>query len=128
MMEVRLSSLLNVYTDFALNYSYNYATGEYADRIVHNKKGGDLTSTYTTLCSDAEDNYLFNRKLEYNTNWIYDDTTAQYLLQKLISWHTKQRLIVEYWGDVKNHIKYELGDKVKINYSDMLPTGISSLA
>ena len=36
--------------------------------------------------------------------------------------------MVEYYGDFKNHMKYEIGDQVKINYSSMIPTGLNNSA
>ena len=45
---------------------------------------------------------------------------------KLVEWFTKQRLVVNWSGDIKNHIKYEVGDQVILNDSDLIPTGINN--
>ena len=66
----------------------------------------------------------------YSANWIYDDTCAELMLQKKIEWFTKQRLIVDWTtglsGD-EDWIKYELGDQVKLNFPQAIPTGLNNL-
>jgi len=59
---------------------------------------------------------------------IYDDTTAEYFLQKKIEWFTKQRLLVDYVTPIVgnlNYIKYEIGDQVKLNFAKGIPAGIN---
>lgn len=121
----KLTSLLNIYTDFTLNYGYNYAKKIYTKKATVNKNASSDSSLdyLKTYCSDAETNYKVNRKFEYNSDWIQDDSTALYLLERLVLWNTYQRMIVNWTGDIENHIHYEIGDRVLINYDYMMPTG-----
>lgn len=124
-ISTKLTSLLNIYTDFTLNYAYNYAKKVYTKKIVVNKNASsnvylDYLKTY---CADAEANYKVSRKFEYYSDWIQDDSTALYLLEKLVLWNTYQRMIVTWVGNIENHIQYEIGNRVLINYDYMLPTG-----
>ena len=60
---------------------------------------------------------------------VYDDATAERLLQKKIEWLTKQRLLVNYTSPIVGNydfVKYEKGDKIKINYSKAVPTGMNN--
>lgn len=124
MLDWELSPLEDVYTDFTINYGYDYAKGIYSGTQFVNKDRSSNASldAYKTDCSNAVTNYKLRRKFEYNAEWIYDDTTAINLLQKLVKWYTIQRMMVDYTGDVSNHIQWELGDVALINHS-RIPTG-----
>ena len=125
LISTKLTSLLNIYTDFTLNYGYNYAKKIYTKKATVNKNAtsDSYLDSLKTYCSDAEEDYKVSRKFEYNADWIQDDNTALYLLERLVLWYTYQRMIVSYTGDLKNHIKYEIGDRVLINYDYLMPTG-----
>ena len=124
----RLSPIENIFTDFTLNYSYNYAKKIYGKTITVNKNiASDVSlDSLKVLCKEAEEDYKITRKWEYNADWIYDDNTAYAFIGRIVNWLTYQRLLVEYWGDIKNHIQYEIGDRVLINYTYMMPTGINN--
>jgi hypothetical protein len=131
--QAALTPLENVYSDFRLNYFYDYGSGTYKKQMYVNAKS--MSSNATILdpgvdqqkCIDAETNYkIRNRKFEYNADWIYDDNTAEYLLKKLILALTVQRLIITWGAPIKTHIKYEVGDQVILNNDRLLPTGVSN--
>ena len=124
-ISTKLTSLLNIYTDFTLNYAYNYAKKIYTKKATVNKNATSnaYLDSLKTYCSDAETNYKVSRKFEYNSDWIQDDSTALYLLERLVLWNTYQRMIISWTGDIENHIHYEIGDRVLINYDYMMPTG-----
>ena len=124
-ISTKLTSLLNIYTDFTLNYAYNYAKKIYTKKATVNKNATSnaYLDSLKTYCSDAGTNYKVSRKFEYNSDWIQDDSTALYLLERLVLWNTYQRMIVSWTGDIENHIHYEIGDRVLINYDYMMPTG-----
>lgn len=131
-----LTPLANIFTDFTLKYYYDYGAQEYQKELTVNKNDstsasdhdGNSLSTYETNCGNAETNYKYRQKFDYACNWIYDQTTACSLLIKLVTWFTKQRLIVRWGGDCKTYIKYELGDQVKLNYSKLIPSGLNNSA
>ena len=131
-MAVRLTPLESVFTDFTLFYGYDYGKGDYSKKAFCNRYGSsdatNLGATYKTKCENAEKNYLQKSKWEYSADWIYDDNTAAYFLQKIIRDFTIQRLQVQYFGNIESHIQYELGDLVKINYNYMIPTGKNNSA
>jgi len=124
----RLTPLSNIFTDFTLNYDYNYMSKTYKKKLRVNKN----TSSDSTLddlmvsCADAEKEYKINQKWEYNADWIKDDTTALRFLRRKINWHTTQRVYLTWTGDIAGHIKYEKGDYVKIDCSKELPSGINN--
>lgn len=127
--KIKLSPLQNVFTDFRLRYAYDYGKNEYTKEYFVNKNGFTTDSTLTTeqtLCKNAETNYKVKRTLEYKSDYIFDDATARKLIKKLVLWFTKQRLMIAWIGSVKNFIQYEIGDKIKINYSDLIPSGINN--
>ena len=132
LISVALTPMDSLYTEFRLKYGYEYGLGDHTKEhfCSHNDSSDstNLGSTYQTMCGDARVNYNIDRTFEYYSNWIWDDTTAAYLLQKLIEWNTEQRLVVNYTGDLKNHVKYEIGDQVLIDYADMIPTGKNNSA
>jgi len=127
MVSYSLTPLDNIYTDFTLNYAYNYAKGIYEKKMYVNSRVasiGYLTS-YITVCADAEKEYRVSNKWGYSSDYIYDDDTAKLFLEQKIQWHSIQRLQVEYYGDMKEHIKYECGDKIILDYAKTTPIGIN---
>ena len=132
LIDVGLSSIEEIFTDFIINYAYSPQENKYSKQIFCNKNDSSsatyFTSTYRNYCKDAEANYRVSRKLELNLDFIYDETTAYLFGQRLIKEKTFQRLIVGYVGDVKGHIKYEKGDKVLINYPSKIPASKNNSA
>ena len=121
----KLTSLQNIYTDFTLNYGYDEAKKAYLKRHFVNRNATSDSSLddYKTNCASAETDYKIKNKWEYNSDWINDDNTAIYFLSAMVQKLTYQRMIVQYYGDIYNHFKYEIGDRVLINSSKMLPVG-----
>ena len=125
MLDVSLSDIQDVYTDFIVNYAFLPNENSYAKTLYCNKSSSNnalLSSTYRGYCADAETNYKVIRKLEINLDFVHDETTAVYFLQRLIKEKTRQRMIVGYIGDTENHIQYEKGDLVLINVPERIPT------
>jgi len=116
--------LLNIYPSFVLNYAYDYTKKIYKSKITVDKNSSSSTylDGYKQTCADAEAKYKISRKYEYNSDWIQDETTAELFLERLILWFSYQRLLVNWTGDIKNHIQYEIGDRVLVNYPLMIPT------
>ena len=125
MVSYDMTPLANIYSSFILNYDYDYAKKIYTKRIMVDKNSASNAYLQTMIpyCAAAETNYKISRKYEYNSDWIHDDNTANYLLEKLVTWFSYQRMIVHWTGDIQSHIKYEVGDRIKINYPFMMPTG-----
>lgn len=125
---VRLSPIENIYNDFTLNYAYNYASKTYEGKLTVNKNTSSHASldSFKATCLASEQDYKVARVWEYNADWINDETTAINLLAAIINWLTYQKTLVEYWGDIGNHIQFEKGDRVLIDYDYMMPTGINN--
>lgn len=125
LISTELTSLLNIYTDYTLNYGYDYAKKIYSKQIKVNSRAVSDSSLddLRTDCESAEQNYKVNRKWEYSSDWIQDDATARNFLRLIVESLTYQRMIVTWTGDISNHIQYEIGDRVLINYDYMMPTG-----
>lgn len=133
---IGLTQLRNVFTSFKLKYSYDYGSGEYekefyVDKNGYTSGGSVISSAEQDLCEAAETNYKIKNNFEYSSDWIYDLTTAEYLLQKLVLWFTKQRMVVTWTTPLSDgsidYIKYELGDQVVLSNTRILPTGISGV-
>lgn len=133
-VKVSFTQLENVFTQFRLRYFYDYGKGDFIKEIYVDKNGFPTTATILsateqTLCANAETNYKVSQLFEYSSRNIYDDATAERMLQKKIEWFTKQRMIVNYVTPIVGNadwIKYEIGDQVKINFSKGIPTGLNN--
>lgn len=126
-----LTPLSVLFNDFKVNYAYDYGKGEYQKSLFVNKSGFTSTltngSSYQATCKSIYENYskLIN-KYECNCDWIYDDDTAELFFNHLFEWHCKQRLIVNWAGGLKDYIKYDVGDQVKLNFDTMIPSGLNN--
>lgn len=127
-----LTSLDNVYSKYILNYNLDDAKQDYKLSYSVSPLGytTGLTggSTLQTTCQDVVTNYKIKREFIYNSDWIKDDATAGYFITKLVNWYSKQRLMVTWGGDVKTYLKYEIGDQVKLNYSNLIPNALNNSA
>ncbi len=136
MVDISLTPLANVFTSFKLFYYWDYGKQDYEKNIFVDKNGfggtGTLVIADQLLCKKAESTYRVNNPFSYSANWIYDDTTAELMLQKKIEWFTKQRLIVDWTTGLSDgaidYIKYERGDQIKLNFSQSIPTGLNNSA
>lgn len=130
----QLTPLESVFTQFRLRYFYDYGKGDfikeiYVDKNSYPPSATILSATEQTLCADAELNYGVSKLFEYSSMNIYDDTTAEYMLQKKIEWFTKQRLLVRYLTPITGNsdwIKYEIGDQVKLNFAKGIPSTLNN--
>jgi len=134
--DIKQTPLGNVFTNFKLNYHYDYGKGEYTrefyvDKNGYTSGGTVISATEKTLCESAETNYRIKNNFEYSSDWIYDLTTAELFLQKLVKWFTKQRMIVTWTTGLHDssfdYIKSELGDQKVLTNTRILPTGISGV-
>jgi len=125
-----LTPLSQIFTDYSLNYGYDYAKKIYTKKAFVNKNAtsDSYLNTLKTNCSYAEVNYKVKNKWEYNSDWIQDDTTALYFLEQRVNWFYQQRIVVNWMGSPKTHLQYEHGDRVLINYDFMIPTGKNNTA
>lgn len=125
-----MTPLSQIFTDYSLNYGYDYAKKIYIKKAFVNKNAtsNSYLDPLKTKCKSAEVNYKVKNKWEYNSDWIQDDTTALYFLEQIVNWFYQQRIIVNWVGSPKTHIKYEIGDRVLINYDFMIPTGKNNTA
>lgn len=134
-----LGSLDSYYSDFKFTHFNEYAKNEYIHSMTCNANGSTsgLGTTYEALCKTANEQYkqgvrLFEREFPYIFNGMDSlpttTTTMHSIAKLLITFYTKLRLGVEYYGDFKNHMAYEIGDQVKINYSGAIPTGLNNSA
>lgn len=131
------TQLDSIYTDYEINYCYENGRNEYSKTIVVNNNFGTNIGEGSIVVAFAEEqvkiknaikNYKVSKKFVYSCDWICDNTTAGYFTRRIIDLYTKQRLIVTYTGDIKNHIQYEVGDVVKINYPKMIPASLNNSA
>lgn len=129
-----LTTLDNIFTQFRLRYHFDYGKGDFIKEIYVDKNGYPTSATILSdveknLCKYAESTYGITRLFEHTSRNIYDDSTAERMLQKKIEWFTKQRLLVDYTTPIVGNsdwIKYEVGDQVKLNFSQGIPTGLNN--
>ena len=132
----QLTPLESVFTQFRLRYFYDYGKGDfikeiYVDKNSYPTSATILSATEQTLCANAETNYGVSKLFEYSSMNIYEDATAERLLQKKIEWFTKQRLLVRYLTPIVGNsdwVKYEIGDQVKLNFSKSIPSTLNNSA
>jgi len=133
MIFLNFTSYENIYTEYEIEYGYEYGRNEYQSKFIINDKtattiAGDNFDNEKLKIKNAINNYKVSKKFVYSCDWIYDESTAVLFTKKIIDLYTKQRLIVTYTGDIKNHIQYEVGDVVKINYPKMIPASLNNSA
>lgn len=126
-MQISYTPASEICTDFKLHYYYSYGRASYLKELSVNPKSASVASLndYITVCADAEQNYRVSKKWEYSADWIRDDATALAYLIKIINQHTRQLLIASFKGDLQNHLKYVIGDKVLIYMPSVLPDTIN---
>jgi hypothetical protein len=126
-IEVSYSSLQNVYNSFEVNFDYDYAKKIFKKRHFVNSVGSsdstNLGTSYQTACRNAEINHKVNNKFVYDALWIKDNTTAYKFVQSLVDYFTIRKLKIKWVGNIKDHLKYQRGDIVLVNYPSMIPTG-----
>ena len=125
-----LTPLQNVYTEYVLNYKFNYAKGDYDNSISVSPTGytdGFSLSAEQTLCLNAQTNYKMNNKWEYSANWIVS-AGAEDLLINVVAWFTKQRTWIRWGGDFGNYIKYDIVDIVILNLACYIPDSLNNSA
>jgi hypothetical protein len=133
LFDLDYTPLTEVYNYFKLRYAYDYAKGDHTKEIYVSDKGYTTGETdladYQALCIAAKTNYKVNNKYEKSLDSIYDDDTAKELLKKLVLKFTKQRMIINYSGDLANHSYFEIGDQVILNFSGnylkLIPDGVN---
>jgi len=127
-----LSPIRQLLNEYRINYAYDYASGQHNKTLFVNKSGAssELTNgaTYQATCKTLFDNYKIINRFEYNCNWIYDSATAELFFNKIFEWYSKQRLIVNWATPVSNYLQYEVGDIIKLNNADIIPTGINNVS
>lgn len=134
-----LTDLNSIYTDFKFQHNFNYAKSEYTDKMVCNALGSTygLGTTYEGYCRTIQNELRqgiksYEKDFQFIHNGMDSEPatgqTMHLVAQKLIEFYTKQRLAVEYYGDFKNHMVYEPGDQVKINYPSQIPNGLNNSA
>jgi hypothetical protein len=126
LFSTELTPFNNIYTDFTLNYGYDYAKKIYSKRIFVNKNGSSnaylTTAGLETYCSNAEIDYKIKRKYEYNADWVQDDDTANFVLESMVKWLTYQRMVVSGGYDCEPYLQFETGDRMLIDFDFMIPT------
>lgn len=133
MITVQFTPLDNIYTNYEIEYAYEHGRNEYQNKIIVNNNnaindfGGNFDDEKIKI-NNAIINYNINKKYTYQCDWIYDNNTALLFTKKIIDLHTKQRLVVTYTGDIMNHIQYEVGDIVRLNYPSIIPASKNNIS
>lgn len=130
LLDTKLTPIRNIYSAFEIEYSYNYMKKSYDYKLVINQAGSNESGYDDELdkIKLAVNNYKINRKFVYSCEYIFSSTTLAKFAKKLIDLYTKQRLIVTYTGNVKNHVQYEIGDVVLIDYPKLIPNALNNSA
>ena len=113
-----------VYNDFVIKYRKNYATGDYAAVLTCNKDAENLDETIlaalgttgaelVTLCDDCYDRTLKVNTLEIEAWAIRDEATATALMQHIVQWYTKTRIIIEFTAGI-SALEFEPGDFINV--------------
>lgn len=125
---VTLGNMQDVHTRFEVHYNYNVASGKYDKVYWVDETGTNVPSTATSINYGVMTGSCvasFNRygKLEpfiVNAHWIADDTSAQLLLEHLVSYWTAQRIFVEFEAPL-SALCLQVGGHITITHPS-LPT------
>jgi len=134
-----LGNLDGYYSDFKFRHFFEFAKNEYNFTMTCNSNGSTsgLGTTYEGYCKTADAQYrqgvrLFEKEFPYIYNGMDSlpstSTTMHNIAKLLIKFYTRLRLFVEWNGDFKNHMAYEVGDQVKINFSKLIPNSLNNSA
>lgn len=120
----------SLYTDFTFNYGYSVPQERFTQKLFCSPAGlsSGITSGYSTLCQTTRANYKVERKFNYDSYLIQDETTAILLFQRLMTYLTTLKHYITFYASPKTHIQYEVGDIVKINNSALMPSGLNNSA
>jgi hypothetical protein len=129
-IKVGYTPIDNLYSQIELKYCYDYAQRDYTKTYYCDKSEATsgILSTYKTYCRNVELNYNIRRKITVECDWINDANTAKELFIRLVPLYTRQRMVVTFYGAMQDYIKYQIGDKVKINFSEYIPNSKNNMA
>jgi len=120
MVRVGQTSLDAIYTEYTFDYAWHSAKGKYS-------KQKTIKRSQNASCQTAYEKYKQSKVYSLAVDWIQDDTTMDSFIACVIRWHTKRRSVVEWSGDFKNYCQYDIGDKVKLNFS-LIPNALNNSA
>ena len=125
-----LTPLGELYNDFIIRYDMDYAAGDMSKNYFVNQNGytASLTngSTFQATCRDNFNTYRRGNSFRYDLKSISEDATAELFFDKIVNWHSKQRLVVNWSTPVSDYLEYEVGDQVILNNTKLIPTGINN--
>ncbi len=119
---VRITFDRQLYSKFIFRFWFNNMRNEYEYVFNINKDYYDIQFigiNPSTICQELEDKYGVKSTFEYNYNYGFFNF---YLARALFDYYTKIKMNVEIHMDLKNGLQYELGDCLKINLSDIIPS------
>ena len=119
LITLSLTPLSSVYTNIILNYNFDAGSGNFIKTI-------QKTIYNSSALYLAGKTFGIKNTYTYDSEWHYDDTTANKFMSQLVGWFSVNHTIITYIGELKTHIKYEIGDKVKINYPSKIPTSMNN--
>ena len=127
MFSLKYTDVTSLFSEYDIAYNYHYGKKDYLKKV---EVTGDKCTTgleqFKQRCKDVITNYKYNRKYQYQYEWISDNTTALKSLSNIVKWHTKRRAIIEWWGGFKDCGKYEKGDFIQINNTYLLPNSLEN--
>lgn len=116
----------DLYSSFIFRDMVNYAMNEYQDVYVINRNHSDIQfiGIYADqICAYIEDNFKIKRTFEYN--YKYGDHCYSFM-RPMFEYYTTIKMIVEIDLPLKDAIRYELGDYVRINIPDIIPASYNN--
>jgi len=118
-ISLQITPSSSIYNKFDISYKYTSGTNKYLKHILVDKN-------INNKCLYSEQTFKISRELVLTLNWHHDTITVLAFIMKLIAWHSTPRTLITYIGDTRTHIKYEIGDKVKIDNINRVPNSLNN--
>lgn len=119
--QVTMGNMQDVHSRFEIHYAYNVANGKYDKLLIAdaiNPSLPDTTPDRGLILGLVAQSFARFGPLEpmiIQAYWIYDDTTAGYLLSHVVRYFSQQRLVVEFETTFLG-MCLQVGDFITITY------------
>ena len=111
----------DVYNDFLFCFNYEYNRNDFAVKLRVNKDVNELQiPNGENICANIYNQYGIQKEIKFDSKYGNPHHIDAF------KFYTSIKMIIEIDLQIKDAIEYELGDYVKLNISDMLPSNYNN--